>query len=122
MHKFDQETLLVVEFFLMLKLGSLGNWLRRQLVGSVMPSHSFVYEFQVSKANARRIPRDKCNVIRDTHAWDEMRGLCDDEFSIFSMPKAASARERLCAQIEPIPRVHERRASYRVWFTLLRWC
>ena len=42
------------------------------------------YFQQVSKVNTRRIPGDKCNIIRDTHAWGEMRGLCDDEFSIFS--------------------------------------
>ena len=68
-----------------------------------MSSHSFVYEFFVSKLSARRIPGDKCNIIRDTYAWGEMRGLCDDEFSIFLMPQVVSARERLCAQIEPMP-------------------
>ena len=68
-----------------------------------MSSHPFVHELFVSKLSARRIPGEKCNIIRDTHAWDETRGLCDDEFSIFLMPQAVSTRERLCAQIEPIP-------------------
>ena len=79
------------------------------MVNRVMSSHSYSTSMSLSsKVNARRIPGDKCNIICDTHAWGEMRGLCDDKFSIFLMPQVVSASERLCAQIEPIPRVHER--------------
>ena len=38
-------------------------------------------------------------------------------FPIFSMLKVVSARERLCAQIEPIPRAHKRQASYSVAYS-----
>jgi len=73
-----------------------------------MSSYSVVYEFLVSKVSARRIPGDECNIIRGTRAWDKMRGLCGDESSISWTPQVVHARERLCVQMGPIQRVHER--------------
>ena len=54
-------------------------------------------DFGFQRTSAQLIPGDKRNTIRDTRAWGEMKGLCDDESSIFLIPQVVLARERLCA-------------------------
>jgi len=107
-------------FFLILRIT--GDWLP-EAVGRWchVVSLSGLRVFVVSKVSAQRVPRDGCNVGCDTRAWGEMRGLRDDESSMFLMSQVVIDRERLCVQLEPIPRVHERWLRYRVWPTLPRW-